>query len=591
MRSKINKPGIKKIILLVCFLFFPMSTFAIDGKVEVRYNLFLKKVEAKYSEEIQRDIFLSLRDRLNDFTQWNITDRKRGLAEDMIGLNNESLYNSWLQEKQQQSKQKLVELRIRKLLENDLEQKDIPSFIRDLANSSGKQYIPINSEREFLDGDTIQRIDYTNYFPIEVSNTRAFRNKDGIIVQGEDGWYRFIEDYSFEEKIPYSELGDLYGGLIIDTFRVREKWGIYYWYNFTKFRFYEDRYWAYEAQMTASDFPKSTLIYLDENGRYNFITEYTEEKLVSTTEVFWVSEKQLLLDYLREDSKSPNSNMGQVLGSIEDITKNITKGKTREEKIRAIYNWILENIEYSPVIDLNNEAIFSAIETFNNREWVCTGYTKLSSYMFYFAGIHDAEVIRGHVIDAQDFPQIGHAWVRIGDKYYDPTFDDPIGATNTKKPEEYLYYWLPRDIFYANRYDYGDLPEEIETASIQEREEHIYDYLQNLLPKYGNTAEQYLLFREPLFYKKYSIPYGSILTPEFLSSQIGSYEVQDSTYRFTQDGQTKQISSLRFYPLTNENIPTVLKSLNYNLDGKYLFKWKFPDGSEEWRLAYEIVFR
>jgi len=30
------------------------------------------------------------------------------------------------------------------------------------------------------------------------------------------------------------------------------------------------------------------------------------------------------------------------------------------------------------------------------------------------------------VIDAADFPNIGHAWLRIDDKYYDPTFDDPV---------------------------------------------------------------------------------------------------------------------------------------------------------------------
>jgi transglutaminase/protease-like cytokinesis protein 3 len=46
--------------------------------------------------------------------------------------------------------------------------------------------------------------------------------------------------------------------------------------------------------------------------------------------------------------------------------------------------------------------------------------------MLAFAGIEDIEHIRGYVIDAVDFPQIGHAWVRIGNRYYDPTFDDPI---------------------------------------------------------------------------------------------------------------------------------------------------------------------
>jgi len=85
----------------------------------------------------------------------------------------------------------------------------------------------------------------------------------------------------------------------------------------------------------------------------------------------------------------------------------------QEEKIQSIYAWILENISYSSDVRLDDEKIFSGVETFKNNEGVCTGYTKLMLYMLFYAGIYDVEVIRGHVIDAADFPQIGHAWVRI----------------------------------------------------------------------------------------------------------------------------------------------------------------------------------
>jgi len=49
-------------------------------------------------------------------------------------------------------------------------------------------------------------------------------------------------------------------------------------------------------------------------------------------------------------------------------------------------------------------------------------------------------MIKGNVIDAADFPQIGHAWVRIGDTYYDPTFDDPLGNMQVKQRDEYKYF-------------------------------------------------------------------------------------------------------------------------------------------------------
>ena len=80
-------------------------------------------------------------------------------------------------------------------------------------------------------------------------------------------------------------------------------------------------------------------------------------------------------------------------------------------------------------------------------------------YMLNFAWVSDTEVIRGFVIDATDFPEIWHAWVRIWNKYYDPTFDDPIGQKDTKKLENYKFFRLPKDLFYTNRFTYDDTPE------------------------------------------------------------------------------------------------------------------------------------
>ncbi|MDQ7023901.1 MAG: hypothetical protein Q9M97_10560 [Candidatus Gracilibacteria bacterium] len=44
--------------------------------------------------------------------------------------------------------------------------------------------------------------------------------------------------------------------------------------------------------------------------------------------------------------------------------------------------------------------------------------------------------------------------MKIGKLYYDPTFDDPIGQNSTKEFNEYKYFGLPKDLLYANRFDY-----------------------------------------------------------------------------------------------------------------------------------------
>ena len=135
--------------------------------------------------------------------------------------------------------------------------------------------------------------------------------------------------------------------------------------------------------------------------------------------------------------------------------------------------------------------------------------------MLFYAGIYDVEVIRGHVIDAADFPQIGHAWVRIWDKYYDPTLDDPIGLKTVRDESEYKYFWLPKDIFYANRFEYDELPDSFATASKTEISNYIYSTLSSLLPKYKWQISQYKVFTPIEFRNSYNI---LNTTPEFDTS-------------------------------------------------------------------------
>lgn len=582
----------KKIIFLIgIFSILFSETYAVNSKIENIYNNFSKKLIMNYSPSKQEQILYGLRDTIAQFSEGNISQKTQSAIEDLASMNNEELFRRERDKKLNESEQKSKEFIILKQLEAQLEKEEIPKFIEKFVVSDKREYVKQNDEREFIKDGKIWSLNYTRYKRLTRTNTLTFIGREGVVVLWDDGEYRFIEEYENEEKIPYSQLAQKYWGLITQDYKVHEKWENYYGYNFNTTRVYEDEYGVYQSQLDASGFSTDTLIYRDELGKYQFVVDYQKQNIASTDTLFWVMDKLRILDSLREDAKHPNITTEKILQEIESLTKNLTKWKTREEKIQAIYGWILENISYSLNIDLENEAIFSAIETFKNKQGVCTGYTKLSSYMFSFAGIPDAEVIRGQVIDAPDFPQIGHAWLRIGDKYYDPTFDDPVWASTTKSNEEYLYFGLPRDIFYANRFHYGDLPKNIETASMLQREAYIYERLQELLPKYGSDAKNYLILQEPLFYEKYDISYGEVITPELLSEKIGSYEVNEANYRFTQNGQTKQISSLKYYPASQETIPSLLNTINYNLDNTYLFRWIFADGSVEWRLAYDVELR
>ena len=392
-----------------------------------------------------------------------------------------------------------------------------------------------------------------------------------------------------KNQIPYSQLTKEFSTFLTSTYTFREENDFYFGYNFNSFRFYENKYWVSEWDLAASGFSKEKeLLYKDEDGRYNFISDYKKNKLVAAPTIFWVPMKERILSELRDDAKFPTQNIDTYMREIKSIAEELSAWKTREQTIEAIYSWILENISYSEVIDLNDERIFSAIETFKNSEWVCTGYTKLMLYMLAFAGVRDVEVIRGQVIDAQDFPEIGHAWIRIGDRYYDPTFDDPVWALDTKSRDEYTYFGLPRDIFYANRFEYADLPESFKTKTDPEIREYIFNYLRALLPKYKWQSEYDNVFAPVRFRETYNISHITSITPSLLSEKIGSYTVNNDSFTYTRDGTQKRITGIKYFVLTSQNTERVLQQLFYDTDSLSLFNWQTESWAREWRLAYQL---
>ena len=209
------------------------------------------------------------------------------------------------------------------------------------------------------------------------------------------------------------------------------------------------------------------------------------------------------------------------------------------------------------------------------------------SYALKFAGIKDARIIRWDVIDAKDFPKIGHAWLRIWDKYYDPTFDDPIGQTKTKKFSEYKYFWLPKDLLYANRFDYWTTPENLKSTSLDYRIDLVNKNLSKLADKYKN--KNYKILEWIKFYKKNNIEIWKNITIEQAKKLIPYYEVAEKSsweLVFYKNWTKKNITKLQFYIVNDKNLWQVLKQLDYKIDWLYLFKWK----SKTWKISYRLGF-
>ena len=365
---------------------------------------------------------------------------------------------------------------------------------------------------------------------------------------------------------------------------------VWYGYVFTKYSYFQDWETITQRDLIHNGIDSnSDLIFLTKEGHLGFSKEYNIVEIAYHKDLKnYINIYDILLA-LKKDQTKIVSDTKNTITKVQKITQSLTAGKTEEEKIQAIYNYILENISYTENLDLNDRKIFSWIETFNNNNGVCEGYTALFYYMLQFAGITDSKVIYGDVIDSQDFPNIGHAWVQIGNRYYDPTFDDPVGQKQTRELEDYKYYNLPKDLFYTNRYEYATTPESLKTTSLEYRKNLIQENLQNLVIKYKNS--DYNLLKPLKFKLQHGYTYNEEITLENFSQIAPIYEVVDYSYN-NENGKLYTIKKLNYFPIDtqNNNIETILNQLDYDISQHQMFAWKKEDGTYEYRLWYNLEY-
>jgi len=121
--------------------------------------------------------------------------------------------------------------------------------------------------------------------------------------------------------------------------------------------------------------------------------------------------------------------------TIITLGQKITKGlKTDLEKTKAIHDWVAKNIAYDVKSYVgNNFANYSAIETLDRMEAICSGYVHLTAALNRSLGIK-TRIINGTAIWLEDGETWAntdkldnHAWVEVfaGDKWIiqDPTWN------------------------------------------------------------------------------------------------------------------------------------------------------------------------
>ena len=102
-----------------------------------------------------------------------------------------------------------------------------------------------------------------------------------------------------------------------------------------------------------------------------------------------------------------------------EVATIIGEANTVEDKARAIYNWICENIAYD-----TTKQIHDAETCYKTRRGVCQAYCELFCYMAETVGL-TADIIFGKTKDAEGRISDKHSWVFVYTHAYDGIFIDP----------------------------------------------------------------------------------------------------------------------------------------------------------------------
>lgn len=569
-------------IFLLSFNILSHASYDINSKLEITYENFILKLWQKYNLENQKIYLARLSLKIEKALEKNtLSTSNRKIINDLNRLLNETLYNFYLKEISFNEKQKILEILYVKKLEKILGTSSLPDFIQDFI-SNNRKFIRVNDEYEFVDNNYIKRIIFSNYYPLDKDGYKLLKDKSGYIIHHKSSdTYLFVEKSEIIKKIPYSESSKYFKFYSSDKNNVFNELWSFFTYNNPSYSFIQDKYWFY-IEYLFKDWIANSKYWIHKNNswKYTFIMDYQKVELIDDEILFWIIEKEKFLENIKNDKKIILTNTNKYFLELKKITEELTIWLSEDEKIEKIYAWILENIEYTTDYPDDNYEIYSWILTYKNKNWVCDWYVKLMAYMLTFAWVRDVEVLRWKVIDAQDFPEVWHAWLKIWDLYYDPTFDDPIWWIDVRSYNKYKYYWLPRDLFYTNRYDLNYTPKEIESSSLKYRQSLISQNLYKLSDKYNSN--NYLLLKDSSFRKKYSLSANETITIETLVEVLNTFEVND--YIFYEWWEKKHISKISHFTLTNDNVNIILAQLNYDLTSRYFFKWK----NEDWSYKYLI---
>ncbi len=379
-------------------------------------------------------------------------------------------------------------------------------------------------------------------------------------------------DPKIERKIPFTEIlaqGPKKFLLYMDNYY--EEDGVFYTYGYDE---YYDTYQEYG--LYASDWEK---IWFDINdgvmlrlqdGKNTITFSPRPIKILAKSDFKNYEEVEqslindLTIDVLRID-KDYNPQIQKIIQKTNELTYGL---KSDDEKIHAIYDWVKQNIWRPSNPDRSDLRNFSGLDTFERGVWFCEGEARIMSYMLKFAGIKNVRLMQWYVLDSLDFPNVWHSWLKVWNDFYDPFFEPQY----QEDVSDYLYYKLPFDLTYSNRFNLLDMPEWYSTLSKEALNKEIIMSRVNLLDKYSKTRN-YRLLDELYLKKENNLNFEKDIVLGDILDRIKVEKLSLVDNKITQ--KIEWIGGVfNYYPIdsSQDDISYILKESDYNLSNVRVFE-------------------
>lgn len=171
--------------------------------------------------------------------------------------------------------------------------------------------------------------------------------------------------------------------------------------------------------------------YSDFKNKYKISTDSLSpvfmEDFVNSLCVIQIMDIPEHVDALKDFKPRKEATLSRLSTDIRtETTTIIGNANTVEEKARAIYDWICDNIAYD-----TTKKIHDAETCYKTRRGVCQAYCELFCYMAEAVGIV-AEIITGVTKDAKgNISSDKHAWIFVYTHAYDGILIDPTWGAGT----------------------------------------------------------------------------------------------------------------------------------------------------------------